>query len=166
MICPTCKTQLSGLALWCHVCGKYLSDMEAEFRQGTGPEGGENMTFHFPLPANIANARLHWARKHRAKMAYWDRLDTLKRTGRLPAPPEVPVLAAEARDIWFVWNVMDEGNARARLKWVEDWLVTMKYLADDKQSNLTYPGPPEQHVDRRNPKLVLVLAEVKGGTDG
>ena len=27
MICPTCHTRLYGLALWCHVCGKYLDDM-------------------------------------------------------------------------------------------------------------------------------------------
>ena len=51
---------------------------------------------------------------------------------------------------------MDDGNALARHKWVEDWLVTRGYIVSDRKSCLTWLGFPEQHVTRKEPPSITV----------
>ena len=88
------------------------------------------MKFTFPMPVNLANSRLHWRSKHKLKKAYWDRCDMLQLIGKLP-PPGQPLRQANATVHFYTHNLMDESNAMARLKWIEDWLVTRGYLVVD-----------------------------------
>jgi len=100
---------------------------------------------------------MHWRDKHRAKNRYWAKLDNLQLIGEIPPPPEQPWTKAEARVHWYVRNLMDVGNAYARLKFCEDWLVTRGYLVDDRQANLTYPEQPAQTVTRKKPELCVEI---------
>lgn len=157
----------------------------------------------FPMPPNIANSRMHWRVKHRAKCGYWALVDlmhghgydhatlcdldklttrtknaTLRREmeqardfaagyvgehaasilkDELPAPPRWA--HATIRSTMHLGARMDTGNAMNRHKWVEDWLVTRGYLADDSEGVLRWTGFPEQIVKRDgNYRLEITLA--------
>lgn len=113
------------------------------------------MKFTFPMPVNLANSRLHWRVKHNLKKAYWEKCDGLQLVGFLPPPPDDPFERATATVRLYVHNLMDEGNAMARLKWIEDWLVTRGYLVDDRSRNLHYPEPAQQTIDRKDPRVEI-----------
>jgi len=55
---------------------------------------------------------------------------------------------------------MDDSNAMRRHKWVEDWLTTRGYIADDRKKVLTWEGFPEQRLSRYGErKIELVLTD-------
>lgn len=95
-----------------------------------------SLVFELPLPENLGNSRLHWRRKHAAKKAYWALLDTLVMAKELPRPPRVPYLKCEAEIQMRTWRRMDLDNAHSRVKWLNDFLQSRGYIADDK--HLTY----------------------------
>lgn len=52
----------------------------------------------------------------------------------------------------FMWNLMDPFNCGARLKFVEDWLVTRGYIEDDRMKVLQWDNVPEQVIVRTKPR--------------
>jgi len=120
------------------------------------------MRFVLPLPLNLANSRLHYMIKHRAKKRYWEALDMLQLTRQIPAPPSEPIQRATIGHLWVLHGVlMDEDNAYSRFKWIGDWLVTRGYLADDKPENVTLEKPV-QVVDRKHKRVEVTITETKG----
>lgn len=110
-----------------------------------------------PMPVNVANARLHWSARHRAKVGYWDACDMRVMLKLVPKAPKKPLDPAQIAVTLYVHNIMDHDNAMARTKPVLDWLVSRGYIADDAPKNLKWAGLPEQTVDRANPRIELTL---------
>jgi hypothetical protein len=107
------------------------------------------LRFVVPMPSNLANARMHWTRKHRERRAYFARLDELLAFGQFPRPPKAPFAKATIRAVMHLGAAMDEGNAMHRAeKWPCDWLKTRGYIVDDNRKCLTWEGLPEQIVKR------------------
>ena len=132
------------------------------------------LTLTLPMPPNIANgSHGHWRARHREKVAYWDALDAVAAMSRararaskvpmqrdlvIPDPPPVPYARASIRSTMYLGAAMDDSNAMRRHKWVEDWLVTRGYLADDRKKCLKWETFPEQIIKRDgNYRLVLTL---------
>lgn len=113
------------------------------------------MNLTLPLPANLGNARLHWAQKHRAKNAYWKRCDERQLVGLVPPPPPGPLNQARLTITLYTHNPMDPSNAVARVKWVEDWLVTRGYITDDSARHIQLEVG--QKIDRRDPRCEITL---------
>jgi hypothetical protein len=122
------------------------------------------MRFEFPMPVNLANARMHWRVKQNAKEAFYAACDLKQAAGSFPAPPRVPFPKATATVTMHLGAPMDDDNAAARLKWIWDWLKTRGYLADDKRKALHQRTYPTQKIRRGAAYYVAVtiteLAEV------
>jgi hypothetical protein len=111
-----------------------------------------------PMPPNIGNgSHGHWRTRHREKVAYWETLDmlammaereSLRAPFRIPRAPAQPLARATISSTMYLGGPMDDSNAMRRHKWVEDWLVTRGYLADDRKKCLTWTGFPQQVVKR------------------
>jgi hypothetical protein len=117
------------------------------------------------MPPNIANgSHGHWRTRHRQKKAYWGALDAVAIHGTIgpytiPRHPPQPFARATIASRMYLGGAMDDSNAMRRHKWVEDWLVTRGYLADDRKKCLTWAGFPEQIVKRDgNYRLELTLS--------
>ena len=128
-----------------------------------------------PLPPNRANAREHWRVTHRKKKVYYGTMDgvmvgampdgtkiTLVRTAphgalrpRLTQPEQRRMHLAAT---FYVWAKMDQGNAVARLKWIEDALVHFGLLKDDSEEWLGLEIP-KQVIDRKRQRVEIVLTE-------
>lgn len=106
------------------------------------------IVIHFPMPPNLANGRMHWREKHRAKTQYWRTLDNALMLGHIPPPPAASFQRSTIRSVMHLGAHMDDGNAMNRHKWIEDWLVTRGYIADDRKSMLTWESFPAQIVKR------------------
>lgn len=135
----------------------------------------DSIRMTLPLPPSLTNSgkgrSRHWRALEKEKDAYWQRLDlVLYMTGRLPrgqsmppamfqvpSPPHDPIERAEASGVLYLWNPMDDGNALARLKWLEDWLVRRGYLRNDSRKHLRWAALPEQVIDRANPRVELTV---------
>lgn len=118
------------------------------------------MNLRLPMPLNLANSRMHWAAKHKAKTAYWHHLDLLRLGKVLPPPPAQPLPKVTLASVMTLANPMDEDNAISRHKWAIDWLVARGYLAGDTRKQLRWAGLPEQRISRKNePCLDLTLTE-------
>lgn len=120
------------------------------------------MVFRVPLPPNLGNARMHWRVRHNQKKEYWQTLDGLQLVGQLPNPPQAPWTQALAAVRVFGYNYQDESNVFARLKFLEDWLVTRGYIIDDNRKVLSYTGIPSQTIDRKNPRIEFTLTRGDG----
>lgn len=118
------------------------------------------MRFDFPMPANRANARGHWRKHHKAMNAYYDKLDLLVIFKGLPKPPPDAYGEVRATATLYVHNIMDQGNALNRLKWIEDWLVKRRYVVDDNPKHWTYTGLPNQVIDRKNQRIEIELEPI------
>lgn len=119
------------------------------------------LIFTVPMPLNLANSRMHHMVRHKAKVAYWERLDLMVAGEILPARPKVPWPKVCVTSRMTLGAAMDDDNAMARHKWVLDWLVKRKYVVDDKRKCLTWGGIPEQHVSRKNePSITLTVEPV------
>ena len=106
------------------------------------------LTLTVPMPPNLANARMHWRVRHKAKHDYWDRLDALYLLHQMPWPDAVPPERAAIKVRMYLGARMDHDNAMARLKFLLDWLVMSHYIADDSPKRLEWEGLPEQVVKR------------------
>jgi hypothetical protein len=115
------------------------------------------LVFEFPLPENLGNARLHWAAKNRRKLDYYDLLDTLVTVKQNPRPPSQPWLKAVATMQMRTWRAMDEGNARSRTKWIDDWLETRGYIQNDRY--LTYDKLEPVTAGKADLGITLILRE-------
>lgn len=117
------------------------------------------LRFVVPMPANLANARMHWAKKDKARKAYFAALDELQGANLLPAPPVVPFAKARITSNMILRQRMDQDNAVARHKWLLDWLQTRGYVQNDRL--VEWVGFPTQVISRRKndaPSIILHLA--------
>lgn len=104
------------------------------------------MKITLPLPPNMANSRMHWRVKHKAKKEYFGTCDLIafanaKTVHPMPEPVKV-------RAVIYCGGRMDHDNAIARLKWPIDWMVENCILEGDKPSQLSWHWPIEQVVKR------------------
>ena len=107
-----------------------------------------------PMPPNLANSRMHWRVKHKAKLAYWMACDATRK----PAKPRTPLARATLSSVMYLGAAMDTDNAMSRHKWTLDYLTARGWIADDRRTCLTWLGFPEQVVKRDgNYRLVLTL---------
>lgn len=115
------------------------------------------MKITLPLPPNLANSRMHWRVKQKAKKAYWESCSIYSaischiREAVADAWPK-----AKVRATIYCGGRMDHDNAIARLKWPIDWLVEARVLVGDKPSQLEWHWPIEQVV-KRNQEYRVVL---------
>ena len=116
------------------------------------------MNLTLPLPINLGNARMHWAEKNRKKKAYWEGLNVRLALGKIEKPPAKPMECVAITFHWYVWNLMDPDNARARAKWILDWLKGLGYIVDDKGANIDYRAD-HQTIDRKEPRVELEITE-------
>jgi len=118
------------------------------------------LTITFPMPPNLANARMHWRVKHNAKVAYWEALDYLRMAKRIPAPPKKPLGPVRVASAMVLGNSMDHDNAIARHKWCVDWLVSRGYLINDTRKLVIWGGFPDQRISRKEPaSITLTLTQ-------
>ena len=124
----------------------------------------EPLVFVCPLPENRANSRGHWASKFRTQKAYLKTLDARVLLGKLPRPPRTPFRGARLHITLRVWKkAMDPDNAWARVKWPVDWLVSRKYVADDRKSLLDFEAVVVEVVQHRTATgCVMVLTPPEG----
>jgi hypothetical protein len=122
--------------------------MRDKSTSGGALSGATHLTFVFPMPENIANARLHWAVKDLKRRAFFDTCDALQAAKRLPAPPPAPWEFSLAHVTMFLAGHMDDDNAGNRNKWIWDWLKTRGYIANDSRRHLRQTGYPSQVVKR------------------
>jgi len=117
-------------------------------------EYGTVLRFRLPLPMNLANSRMGW----RAKLGRQTKWMTDGAMWAMAGSkcPEKPLRRARVHHHWYVRNKMDPDNCFARLKWPLDLLRNMGYLADDREDNVILM-PPEQTIDRKDPRLEIVL---------
>lgn len=106
------------------------------------------MKFVLPLPPNIANTSFgHWATKNRKRANYM-----LACTCADSRRPKEPIAPAVVHAKLYLYNLMDEDNLTARLKWTLDWLVERQILLDDHPDCLTL-GDVSQEIDRRHQRV-------------
>lgn len=123
------------------------------------------MQFRVPLPPNIANRTVHWARRRAWKRDYWRLLETLSmltkkgqryETYVVPPPPEKPWTHVTITGHIGCFNPMDDDNAMARMKFLLDWLVRSGYLKDDSRKHVTWTGLPTQSIERQQSPFVTL----------
>lgn len=130
------------------------------------------ITLVVPMPPNLANARMHWRVKHKARQDYWNDLYVL-RAGSLrrkpipgdlyiPRPPVEPYSNSTLRSVMYLGQDMDDDNAVARHKWVLDWLTRWYYIVDDKRKHLRWESFPEQVIKRDgNYRIALTITPIE-----
>ncbi len=112
----------------------------------------------FPLPPNMANARVHHMKKYRAKLAYWQLCTVWAQNQGIRPPIDPPEGMSTLYFTLYLGNVMDVGNAYNRIKWLEDWFVKEGYLTDDRPAYLV-PVLQNQVIDRKNPRVYVILTD-------
>lgn len=110
----------------------------------------------FPMPVNLANARLHWHAKSKAHQEWIMRAVVSERglRGR-----HTPMARCRVTALLYVKRAMDADNAVARLKWPLDLLKLRGIIADDSPAHLLLAGIPEQRAGHPQ-RIVLVVEEV------
>ena len=116
------------------------------------------LTFQMPLPPNQGNRRGHWRVGWQAKKDFYAACDARQNVSLLPAPPSEPWDAATLSAHFYVHNLSDPDNLHARLKFVQDWLVTRGYIVDDSPAHLTLVTAT-QEIDRKDKRLHVTLAQ-------
>jgi len=110
----------------------------------------------FPMPVNLANARMHWAQKQRRHDAW--KMRALVQERGLRVRPKRPIKRCRVSAIMYLGRgVMDHDNSVARLKWCIDFLKERGVIVDDDPKHLTLTGIPEQR--QGNPKRVVLTIE-------
>jgi len=115
--------------------------------------------FVVPVPLNLANSRMHWAKAHRQKRKYWDVMTLYKNCKAIPAAPLVPPELAIVRMKFFLWAKNDTDNLYNRAKWPLDWLVGWGYIAGDRDDQIRLEI--SQEVDRKFPRLRIEIEPVE-----
>lgn len=125
-------------------------------RQAQGCWAVRTLTVTFPMPVNLANARMHWAQKNRRHNDWKLRALVIERALRVR--PKRPMARVRVTAVMHVGRgIMDHDNAVARLKWCLDFLKERGVIVDDSPKHLTLAGIPEQR--QGNPKRVVLTLE-------
>lgn len=111
-----------------------------------------------PLPPNIANGRMHWRVKLNRKKQYWESVDSWRIWWRWPHPKKASKRARISATL-FVYSLMDDDNAMARVKWLLDYLVAWEYLPGDSRKHIRWAGLPDQKIDRKNQRIEIEIEE-------
>ena len=123
----------------------------------------ESLTFVFPMPENLANARGHWRRRYRSKTELWDELDMRVLLKMLPKPVAgMPWISVTVRSVMVLGNPSDDDNAVARHKSILDWLKKHRYIVDDRRKNLRWESFPEQRISRKEPASITLTITKQG----
>lgn len=109
------------------------------------------------MPPNIANARMHWIAKHRARKAYFHNCDCYQEIGFIRPPPPDPISRVSLGSTLYLGNYMDDDNALARIKWAADWLKRRGYIVDDKRPHCQFTIPAQVVKRGQQYKLVITL---------
>lgn len=120
------------------------------------------VTFILPLPPNMANARWHWAAKHRARQEYFLELANLYILGLIPKPPAEPFPYVFISSTLYLLSQMDEDNALARIKWPVDWLKRHGYIVDDRIPHARFTIPAQVVSRKAQSRLELTLTAGAG----
>lgn len=117
------------------------------------------VTITFPMPPNLANARLHWRAKH-SKHVAWKQLAIVQERGLRGRPDRFERVKVTV--VFYVGNhprwIMDWDNCTARLKWCLDLLKECGLIVDDSPKHLTLENPEQRQEAPR--RVVLTLEEV------
>lgn len=100
------------------------------------------LRFEMPLPANVANGRVHWRTKYNAGKQYQRTLDNRLLVRILPKAPAQPFAKARAEIEVRTFRIMDRDNATARVKNCLDWLKTRGYIVNDSPDHLALSVEP------------------------
>jgi hypothetical protein len=111
------------------------------------------------MPANLANSRMHWRKKHQLRTEYFAACELRRMTRQLPPPPTTPWPRASVTVAMVLGAAMDDDNAVARCKWPLDWLVRAGYVADDRRSALRWGAFPTQTITRLTPPSLTITLE-------
>lgn len=111
------------------------------------------ISLDLPEPPNIANARMHWAAKNRKRKAYMDVAWPIARSQ--VKPPKPPPERVRIRAHFRLWNLRDDDNLTASLKWALDALKG-RYFVDDSSEHLELEKPT-QEIHRRNRGVTLEI---------
>ena len=127
------------------------------------------MKIILPLPPNMANSRMHWRVKNKARqeyMALCDVWSTRVEDGRVffsgPSPPHHAcgyVVQVAISAVIHHTHTMDQDNSMARLKWPVDWLVRNGYMVNDDPDHLVWTGLPTQVKCKKDNRRVEFLLE-------
>ena len=139
----------------CFVCDNNEPSTCAECGRDIHP-AHQTFVFELPLPTNSPNRKAHWAKKRKARLAYWELLDTMVQAKKIPKAPKVALTKATGIVEMRTWRQMDKDNANGRLKDLNDWLQTRGYLVNDRDFDytLTYRTAPRAELG-----ITLVLRE-------
>lgn len=112
------------------------------------------VTLTLPMPPNVANARMHWAAKMRARRQWEQRAIVMERglRGR-----HRPMQRCRVTAILYLRQRMDDDNSVARLKFPLDLLKARGLIVDDKRPHLELAGIPEQR--QGTPQRIVLTVE-------
>lgn len=110
----------------------------------------------FPMPVNLANARLHWRAKTKAHDE-WKLRAIVKERGLRGR--HRPIERCHVTAVFYSRQPMDDDNCVARLKWPLDLLKERGIIMDDKRPHLMLTGIPEQRQGHPQ-RIVLTVEEV------
>jgi hypothetical protein len=120
------------------------------------------LSLTLPLPANLANSRLHWRVKHAQRQTYFGDCQARLLAKQLPAPPAQPWPRVLVSAVLTLGARMDDDNAMARCKWALDWCKQAGYILDDRQTACWWSGLPVQRVSRTEPHSLTLTFELVG----
>jgi hypothetical protein len=117
------------------------------------------MKLTMPLPGNRANARWHWTTEKILRDEFYLACDVMCRGQRKNRKrwDRVTIKAT-----LYVWQLSDQDNLVARLKWPLDYLVIRRYILDDSPKVLEWVGMPEQEIDRKNQRVEIEINPIEG----
>jgi hypothetical protein len=118
------------------------------------------ITITLPMPSNRANRKgsSHWRGVYRDRGLYIGAAQT-----HALAQTRVQQRMATASTCYritatlYVWAMMDDDNAVARLKWPLDALRGIGILFSDKRPYCALAGIPAQVIDRKHQRIELIL---------
>lgn len=106
-----------------------------------------------PEPPNLANARWHWRKKNRLRKGYIE--EAWYMAIRQHRPPKQPPERVRIRAHLRLWNLRDDDNLTASLKWPIDAL-SGRYFVDDDPAHMEIESVT-QEINRRNRGIDIMI---------
>lgn len=102
-----------------------------------------------PLPPNMANGRVHWRAKDKARKEYIAKAHLHLMAQKIRRPWKVSPAKVRITAHIVVGGQMDVDNLFARVKWALDYLVSDKILRGDSPNHIEWGAIPTQEVSRK-----------------